>query len=775
MHALDERFRQRKHDLARHRRRRRLLRVSLSLAALALVGAVLATFYLLQNRWIDSDYDEELVFADDAEDIGEGAPVWVPAIVDLAGDPMWISLSRDEDGQTRLQAIERPQELEDAGVPAEIHLLADAMVSAGERFMTTIPATQEDFAFFQAQRAAASVPVSLEPQLPEPEAAERTELDVQAFAGEAAGWGAPIGESEELPDFVPTEIENNTSVALVMPQSARRETTEDFFVRVLVPRRLGSVIIESGLTSDDAERADEALESIFGVEALEPGHVVALRGRHARGGVGPTRLMQVSVYASDVYVGSFARNATGAFVAAVDPWVREDLFNYSGEQQQAVPGRQYRLLDAIYSTAARNSVPTSVIGEAIMHLSRGHDLNAFATPEDRLLLLYGEEPRGEEGAGGRVLYVAVRGPERSMECFVFRQAEGEFSCVSGDDVVHALTVANGMVTPVNGVLTSAFGPRRHPILRTVRLHQGVDWRAPVGAPIFAAFDGEIVFQGDAGGYGNLVRIRHAGGRETRYAHMQRFETGRGVGAAVRAGDVIGYVGTTGLSTGPHLHFELHVGGEPIDPLATVVAAVAAATSDASAVETLVDRIIRVESAGNPRARNPLSTATGLGQFIESTWIRMMNTYRQDLARSLSRAELLALRFDPTISREMVRNLAREGEAYLRARGHQITAGRLYLCHFLGMDGAHQVLSSAGNRPLIDVLGAGVIRANPFLTGKDVNYVLNWAEGKMRGRGREAPAPQAVETVQVRQTSPEFERYKNAVTQLLERAATAASL
>ena len=90
----------------------------------------------------------------------------------------------------------------------------------------------------------------------------------------------------------------------------------------------------------------------------------------------------------------------------------------------------------------------------------------------------------------------------------------------------------------------------------------------------------------------------------------------------------------------------------------------------------------------------------------------MNTYRPDLARSLSREELLALRFDPTISREMVRNLAREGEAYLKARGHQITAGRLYLCHFLGMEGAHVVLSSPGDAMLVNVLGSSVIQANP---------------------------------------------------------------
>ncbi|MDD7972874.1 hypothetical protein [Roseinatronobacter alkalisoli] len=157
-----------------------------------------------------------------------------------------------------------------------------------------------------------------------------------------------------------------------------------------------------------------------------------------------------------------------------------------------------------------------------------------------------------------------------------------------------------------------------------------------------------------------------------------------------------------------------------------------ALTGGGAVEQLVNRIIQIESAGRADARNPLSTATGLGQFIESTWLRMMRTYRPDLTATLSRSELLALRTDPDISREMVLNLSREGESYLRARGHEITAGRLYLAHFLGMEGAHTALSAAPHEDLLTLFGAGVINANPFLRGRDAGYVVEWAEAKMRG-------------------------------------------
>ncbi|UWQ81762.1 hypothetical protein K3725_21280 (plasmid) [Leisingera sp. S132] len=159
-----------------------------------------------------------------------------------------------------------------------------------------------------------------------------------------------------------------------------------------------------------------------------------------------------------------------------------------------------------------------------------------------------------------------------------------------------------------------------------------------------------------------------------------------------------------------------------------------------AVDALVGRIVQVESAGRADAKNPLSTATGLGQFIEGTWLRMMRSYRPELAQGLARAELLALRLDPDLSREMVRNLARENEEYLQARGHQTSAGRLYLAHFLGAEGAHRALSSDPALGVGDVMGAAVVAANPFLEGKRIADLLAWADRKMQGRGKAAAVP-----------------------------------
>ncbi|WP_406871778.1 M23 family metallopeptidase [Aminobacter sp. P9b] len=776
-HGIDASFKLQKQERLARRKRERQFKVTVA-AGIVLLLAIASAAYFTSSYWLPGEYEGDLAPTEDVDAVPPDAAIYVPAIVDLAGDPMWINLAHEAGGETKRRSMTRPLDLVEDGISPSIEYLSDTMLSSSERFMTAIPSTQEDFAFFQAQRAvtepAAGQQVDIQPAPPSATDLDEIEPEGDDAADLGAGWGETIDQGEAaLPAFEKTAVENNTSVATVTPEPERFEATEDIFVKILTNRTLESVALEARFPAAEARLASDALKALFKLENLEPGYVVALRGFRPRRGAPAMALMQVSVYAMNRFIGTLARNAAGQFASGVDPWVRDDLFNYSGAPQAGAQKRQYRLLDAIYSTAARNNVPTGVLGEAIMYLSRGQDLNAFATEDQRLILLYSQTARGKDGLAGRVLYVGVHGTDKKLECFVFLQSDGQFSCVSGDDQVRSLATTNGMVTPVNGVMTSTFGPRKHPILKTVRIHKGVDWAAPIGTPIAAAFDGQVAFEGDGKGYGNLIRITHANNRETRYAHMQRFADGISVGTTVKAGDVIGYIGTTGLSTGPHLHFELYQDGQAVDPLGTVTVTVAATTvvtasSDDSAIEVLTNRIIHVESGGSARAKNPLSSATGLGQFISKTWIRMMNTYRPDLASTLSTAELLELRFDPTISREMVRNLAREGESYLKQRGHQITAGRLYLCHFLGMEGAHQILSASGDAMIADVLGAVVIKANPFLTGKNASYVVAWAEKKMTGR---APAiatqPSAPTTTrEVKQTSPEFERYKQAIAKTL---------
>jgi murein DD-endopeptidase MepM/ murein hydrolase activator NlpD len=124
-------------------------------------------------------------------------------------------------------------------------------------------------------------------------------------------------------------------------------------------------------------------------------------------------------------------------------------------------------------------------------------------------------------------------------------------------------IRDGATTPVAGRMASGFGMRRHPVLGYLRMHKGIDWAAPHGTPIRASMDGTVALAGRNGGYGNFVKLAHAGGLASGYGHMSRIAVRPGT--RVTKGQVIGYVGSTGMSTGPHLHYELWKNGAPVNP------------------------------------------------------------------------------------------------------------------------------------------------------------------------------------------------------------------
>nr|WP_245396543.1 M23 family metallopeptidase [Jiella sonneratiae] len=763
-HGIDPAFRA---DRAERQRRRRARRLKARLAFAMLLVVAAAAGYLLLPAGEPIPLDAELVpVAEDASAVAEveadlaEAAIARPMMLDLPGDPLIVTLGSSAGAASRLKRVERPEALAAAIPAAELTLLSDRLVSGGERLMVQLPSSQADFAFFQTQRtgadAAAEAPTEAPATAGDGFASAAFEGDAGAAeAGlddaEAAGWGETVDRGEApLPEFQKTRIEDTTSLARLRPESERFAETEDLGERILAPTAIAGFLAERGFAPESAGAAAAAAERLFKVTDLAPGMVVGVRGLRSGPGDKLT-VAQMSIYSGGRFLGTLARSdgpggeggAADGFVEGADPFAGEDLATAAA--RPSTGGRQFRLLDAIYSTGIRNGVPMTVVGEAIMLLSKDNDLDALATAEDRFDLLF--EAGDAAAAAPRIRYAALTRSDGPVACFVFRPADETPACADGTAPGTAsggrdAATPEGMVVPVKGVMTSTFGPRLHPILKTVRIHKGVDWAAPVGTEVHAAFAGTLAYAGDGKGYGNLVRIGHGGGRETRYAHLSRFAPGLKAGQAIAAGQLIGYVGTTGLSTGPHLHFELYVDGKATDPLAPAARRAAAplvaagddppAAGPASgAVDRLVGWIVHVESGGNARAKNPLSSAAGLGQFISSTWLRMIRTYRPDLASSLSEREILDLRYDPTLSREMIRNLAREGEAYLSRRGHQITAGRLYLAHFLGMDGAHTVLSADPDAAVVSVLGPGVVKANPFLAGQKVRYVIDWAERKMR--------------------------------------------
>src|SRR5438309_8707709 len=169
------------------------------------------------------------------------------------------------------------------------------------------------------------------------------------------------------------------------------------------------------------------------------------------------------------------------------------------------------------------------------------------------------------GANRELLYAGLDRVAASRLQLVRWNASGRSEWINAADASLPAPSSSGMAMPANGPITSYYGYRYHPILHFTRFHAGIDIGAGWGSPIVAAGDGQVIGAGWSGGYGREVQIAHGGGLVSLYGHMS--EIVAAPGSFVRQGQLIGYVGSSGLSTGPHLHFEVRQGGTPVNPLA----------------------------------------------------------------------------------------------------------------------------------------------------------------------------------------------------------------
>lgn len=215
---------------------------------------------------------------------------------------------------------------------------------------------------------------------------------------------------------------------------------------------------------------------------------------------------------------------------------------------------------SLYRSMRAAGVPASAVQDYIQTVDEHVDMEREVreTDEFDVVLEYRRAATGEREAG-KLLFAGIERAGRPQMQLVRWGKEGKFYEASGVG-----QQKRGLLSPVSGPVSSHFGMRRHPILGYRRMHSGTDYRARTGTPIVAVTDGVVVSAGRAGGCGITVKLRHAGSLETRYCHMSRMAVTRGT--QVRRGQVIGYVGSTGLSTGPHLHYEMYRNGRAINPL-----------------------------------------------------------------------------------------------------------------------------------------------------------------------------------------------------------------
>jgi len=321
---------------------------------------------------------------------------------------------------------------------------------------------------------------------------------------------------------------------------------------------LMELLVGAGISTAEAHEAVTALEEVFSPRHLRPGQEIKLNltaPAQKADNAEQNRLVALRLQPSAERDVEVTRADDGGFIAAsIDRPLSIEVIHAAAH-----------IDSSLFEAGQARAVPLPIMAELIRAFSFDVDFQREIQPGDRYEILYEQyrDDAGELAKTGNILYAALTLRDHRIEVYRFTPSDGrtDYFKPNGESIRRAL-----LRTPIDGArISSGFGMRKHPILGYSRMHKGIDFAAPTGTPIFAAGDGVITQIGRNGGYGNYIRIRHNSRYSTAYAHISRFAKGIRKGSRVRQGQVIAYVGSTGRSTGPHLHYEVLVEGKQTNP------------------------------------------------------------------------------------------------------------------------------------------------------------------------------------------------------------------
>ncbi|ESZ26909.1 M23 family metallopeptidase [Mesorhizobium sp. M1066] len=321
---------------------------------------------------------------------------------------------------------------------------------------------------------------------------------------------------------------------------------------------------DSGYTGEDATGMAEAIAKLLNATALKAGTVLRV-GLEVHGDA--AKVVRTSVYDRTQHIVTIALNDRGQYVPAQEPDPNPELLTAFDDSSApvVVRGNLPNVYDGIYRAAYSYGMSKAMTQRLIKLLASDVDFQSRLSPADRIEVLF-SQPDGDDQTSdnSELLYVSATFGGQTRNFYRFQMQDGGTDYFDEDgSSAEQFLLRNPLPA---GKFRSGFGARRHPILGYVRMHTGVDWAAPIGTPIIAAGNGTVEKVGWAGGYGKQIIIRHANGYETSYNHQSAFAKGIEPGVHVRQGQTIGFLGQTGLATGPHLHYELIVNGTKVDPM-----------------------------------------------------------------------------------------------------------------------------------------------------------------------------------------------------------------
>lgn len=360
-------------------------------------------------------------------------------------------------------------------------------------------------------------------------------------------------------------VEENTSVAVPTAITPKTPEYADDIVPVRKAAKVSAVMIASGYAKADSKAIEDIFAEALGRKDLAEGEVLRLgiiqEGEKAR-------IVRASLYSDNAHQLTIAVDDEGRLVKGSEPPYLAAIGTAFDDNsvQIADSSDLPRVYDGIYRASLSYGMSKEMTGRLVRLLASSVDFQARLKPTDTLEVFYSvEDATGEATDESELLFVRARFGDNQIRLYRFQDPDDntvDYYDQDGKSLKQFL-IRNPLP---NGTFRSGFGMRRHPILGYMRMHTGVDWSARRGTPIIAAGNGIVVKAGwDSGGYGNQTMIKHPNGYVTSYNHQSAIAKGIKEGARVRQGQVIGWVGSTGQSTGPHLHYEVIVNGNKVDP------------------------------------------------------------------------------------------------------------------------------------------------------------------------------------------------------------------
>jgi murein DD-endopeptidase MepM/ murein hydrolase activator NlpD len=380
---------------------------------------------------------------------------------------------------------------------------------------------------------------------PEPE-----QMPQEAPGEPGIGWQYSPFSGEPPPYTSWGDVENSEKPAEDLPPPPIDE-------RVTIKRgdTLKAVLMKFGIEGREAELAIRALAKSFKPRYLQPGHELFLQIQPAEKAKTAPGLLSIDFTADNKTDIALIRDGKGGFVSQKhDREIGKRLAYGAGGIQSS-----------LYEAGMREGIPPQALINMINIFSFDVDFQRDIRRNDQFALLY-ERLTDETGSAagiGQVIFARLKVHNRDIKLYRFKLDDGKIDYFDRD----GRSVKKFLLsTPTDGArISSGFGRRRHPVLGYSKMHKGIDFAAPRGTPVYASGDGVVEVAKRFGSYGNYIRIRHNKTYKTAYAHLNGFAKGIRSGVRVRQRRVIGYIGTTGRSTGPHLHYEVIYNGKQVNP------------------------------------------------------------------------------------------------------------------------------------------------------------------------------------------------------------------